>query len=58
TMVEVPRSQLAVLQTNAQPARSLRLWHYRLAHANWQVIREMASNVLVRGLELSKEDPS
>ncbi|KUF79528.1 5-methyltetrahydropteroyltriglutamate--homocysteine methyltransferase [Phytophthora nicotianae] len=56
TMVEIPRSQLAVLQTTVQPARSLRLWHHRLAHANWQVIREMASKELVRGLELSKED--
>ncbi|KAF4132876.1 Integrase core domain [Phytophthora infestans] len=55
-MVEVPSSQLAVLQTTTQPARSLRLWHYHLAHANWQVIREMASKQLVRGLELSMED--
>ncbi|EEY66096.1 uncharacterized protein PITG_03638 [Phytophthora infestans T30-4] len=56
TMVGLPRSQLAVLQTAAQPARSLRLWHYRPEHANWQVIQEMASKGFVRGLELSKED--
>ncbi|KAG6964976.1 hypothetical protein JG688_00007448 [Phytophthora aleatoria] len=33
TMVEIQRSQLVVLQTTAQPAKSLRLWHHHLAHA-------------------------
>uniref|UniRef100_H3H819 CCHC-type domain-containing protein n=1 Tax=Phytophthora ramorum TaxID=164328 RepID=H3H819_PHYRM len=58
TMVEVPRSQptLAVLQTSAQPTRKLRMWHYRLAHANWQVIKDMSSKEMVKGLELTKED--
>ncbi|RAW41229.1 hypothetical protein PC110_g2597 [Phytophthora cactorum] len=56
TIVEIPRSQLAVLQTTAQSAKSLRLWYHRLAHANWQVIQDMALKELVRGLKMSKED--
>ncbi|EGZ11399.1 hypothetical protein PHYSODRAFT_518413 [Phytophthora sojae] len=60
TMVEVQRPQptLAVLQTSAQPTRKLRKWHHRLALANWQVIKDMSSKEMVRGLELTKEDRS
>ncbi|POM64845.1 Hypothetical protein PHPALM_19568 [Phytophthora palmivora] len=58
TMVEIPKPQppLAVLQTLVQTPRSLRLWHQRLAHANWQVIKDMATQGLVSSLELSKLD--
>ncbi|KAE9213995.1 hypothetical protein PF005_g9995 [Phytophthora fragariae] len=58
TTVEVPRSlqTLAVLQTSAQPTRNLRMWHHRLAHANWQVIKDISSKEMVKGLELTKED--
>ncbi|GMF29789.1 unnamed protein product [Phytophthora fragariaefolia] len=58
SMVEVRRSKTAmtVLKKSPQSGSNLRLWHLRLAHANWNVIKLMAEKELVGGLELSNAE--
>ncbi|KAG6572566.1 ABC transporter G family member 31 [Phytophthora cinnamomi] len=58
SVVEIPRSckVMSVLQiSTSTPSSSLKLWHLRLAHANWQAIREMETKGLVVGINLGRE---
>ncbi|KUF77446.1 hypothetical protein AM588_10000038 [Phytophthora nicotianae] len=56
--VVIPRPRkksLAVLVATTQ-STSLALWHMRLAHTNWQAIKEMESKGLVSDLKLARSD--
>ncbi|KAE9003156.1 hypothetical protein PR003_g18451 [Phytophthora rubi] len=57
SMVEIPRPSkvMSVLQISTDTPSSLKLWHLRLAHANWQTIKEMETKGLVVGLNLRRE---